>query len=58
MNKIRVRLNRGLGGKLTAHRRIVRSLGLRRVNQIKELPDCPEVRGQIKKIGYLVSIVE
>ena len=58
MSTIKVKLNRGLAGKLGTHRRIVRSLGLSKINQVKELKDCPEVRGQIKKIQYMVSIVE
>ena len=58
MNTIKVKLNRSLAGRLKTHRRIIRSLGLRKINQVKELKDCPEVRGQIKKIQYMVSIVE
>ena len=55
---IKVKLNRSLIGRLEKHRRIVTSLGLRKINQVKELPDRPEIRGQIKKVDYLVSIVE
>ncbi len=58
MSTIKVKLNRGLAGKLTTHRKVVHSLGLRKINQVKELKDCPEVRGQIKKVEYLVGIVE
>lgn len=58
MSTIKVRLVKGLPGKLKTHRRIVASLGLRKVNQEKELKDCPEVRGQIKKIEYLLEVVE
>lgn len=57
-NTIKVKLTRGLPGKLGTHRKIVASLGLKKRNQIKELPDCPEVRGQIKKVEYMVTIVE
>jgi large subunit ribosomal protein L30 len=58
MKKIRVKQVRSVIGCLNSHRRIVASLGLKKINHIKELPDCPEVRGQIKKVDYLVSIVE
>lgn len=58
MSHIKVKLVKGLPGKLKKHRKVVTSLGLRKVNQVKEVKDCPEVRGQIKKIEYLVSIVE
>ena len=58
MATIKVKLVRSLTGRLYTHRRVVSSLGLRKMNQVKELPDCPEVRGQIKKVEYLLSIVE
>ena len=58
MSTLKVTLKRGLAGRLTKHRKIVASLGLRKINQVKELKDCPEIRGQIKKVEYLVSIVE
>lgn len=58
MSTIRIKLNKGLAGKLRTHRKVVASLGLKKVNQIKEIKDCPEVRGQIKKVEYMVSIVE
>jgi large subunit ribosomal protein L30 len=58
MSTIKVKLNRGLAGKLKTHCRIVQSLGLRKINQVVELKDCPEIRGQIKKIEYMVSVVD
>ena len=58
MNTIKVQLRRSLIGRLQKHRRIAYSLGLRKINQVKELPDCPEVRGQVKKIEYLLNIIE
>jgi len=58
MERIKVRLKRSMIGTLRTHRKVVRSLGLSRINQVKELPDVPEVRGQIKKVEYLVEIVK
>ena len=58
MSTIKVKLTRGLAGRLRTHRRIVASLGLRKFGQVKELPDCPEVRGQINKVSYMLEIVE
>jgi len=55
---IKVTLSKGLAGKLGTHRKIVASLGLRKLGQVKELKDIPEVRGQIKKVEYMVSIVD
>ena len=58
MSTIKVKLTRSLAGRLYKHRRVVASLGLRKMNQVKELGDTPEIRGQIKKVEYLVTIVE
>jgi large subunit ribosomal protein L30 len=39
-------------------RETVRGLGLRRLHQIVERVDSPEIRGMVKKIPHLVTIVE
>ena len=56
MNKIKVRLLKGLAGCKQSHRDTVRGLGLRRINQVSELTDSPAVRGMINKVNYLVRI--
>ncbi len=38
-------------------RATVRGLGLRRMHQVVERADTPEVRGMVKKIPHLVAIV-
>lgn len=37
---------------------MIRSLGLRRLNQIVECPDSPQVRGLVARIPHLVAVVE
>jgi large subunit ribosomal protein L30 len=39
-------------------KRIVRSLGLRKLNHEVERPDTPQIRGIVAKIPHLVKIVE
>ncbi|HUG79036.1 MAG TPA: 50S ribosomal protein L30 [Burkholderiales bacterium] len=56
MNKVRVRLVRGLAGTKQGHRDTVRGLGLKKINQVVELADSPEVRGMINRVNYLVRI--
>lgn len=34
----------------------VRSLGFRRLNQTRELPDNDAVRGMIRKLGFMVAV--
>ena len=36
----------------------VRSLGLRRMQQVVELPDSPAVRGMVFKVRHLVRVIE
>lgn len=37
---------------------IVRSLGLRKLNQIVERPDTPSMRGVVTKVPHLIRIIE
>ncbi|HXG34549.1 MAG TPA: 50S ribosomal protein L30 [Bryobacteraceae bacterium] len=39
------------------HKRIVRALGLRRLNQVVERPDTPVFRGMVAKIPHLVTVI-
>jgi large subunit ribosomal protein L30 len=56
MNKIKVKLVKGLAGCKQAHRDTVRGLGLKKLNQVSELTDTPAVRGMINRVNYLVRI--
>jgi len=40
------------------HKRVVRGLGLRKVNQIVERPDSPVFRGMVNKVPHLLKVVE
>jgi large subunit ribosomal protein L30 len=39
-------------------KRTLQSLGLHRISQVVEVEDCPSVRGMIKKVHHLVTVVE
>lgn len=45
-------------GRPEAQRRVVRGMGLRKVNGSVMLNDTPEIRGMIRKVGHLVDAVE
>ncbi len=53
--KIRVKLIRGLNGRLKKHQACVRGLGLRRIHHTVEVIDTPENRGMIKKVSYMLE---
>lgn len=55
---VKVRLVKGLRGAQAKHRLSVRALGLTKLNSVRELKDCPQVRGLINKVHYLVKVEE
>ena len=40
------------------HKRIVKGLGLRKLNQVVERPDSPVFRGMVKKVPHLLEVVD
>ncbi len=40
------------------HKKIVRALGLRKLNQVVQRPDTPGFRGMVAKVPHLLAIVE
>lgn len=56
--RLRITLNRSVIGQSYKQKRIVRTLGLRRVNQTVEREDNPATRGMIDKVGHLVTVEE
>ena len=55
---LRIRLVRSPIGNRQRHKDTVRSLGLRRMNQVVERPDTPGVRGMIFAVRHLVEVTE
>ena len=38
--------------------KIVRGLGLRKTNSVREIEDTPSVRGMLAKVAHLVKVVD
>jgi large subunit ribosomal protein L30 len=55
---VKVTLVRSLIGRPERHRRVLRGMGLTRLNKTVELKDTPEIRGMINKVSHLVSTEE
>lgn len=53
---VKVRLVKGLRGVRQKHRLSVKALGLRKINDVRELKDSPQVRGLINRVNYLIRI--
>ena len=53
---IRATLMKSTIGALPQIRATVESLGFRRMNQTRDLPDNPAVRGMLKAVDFLVAV--
>jgi large subunit ribosomal protein L30 len=57
-SKIKIQWYRSTIATPKAHKQLVRSLGLTKLNQIVERPDSGSTRGMVKKVPHLLRIVE
>jgi large subunit ribosomal protein L30 len=53
---LKATLRKSTIGALPAVKATVVSLGFRRMNQTRELPDNPAVRGMLKAVDFLVAV--
>ena len=58
MATLRVKYSKSSIGYSQSQKDTVRSLGLRKLNQVVELPDTPSIRGMIFKVQHLVTVEE
>jgi large subunit ribosomal protein L30 len=56
--KIRIKLVRSPICAPEKHKRVVRGLGLTKLNQVVERPDAPEFRGMVAKVPHLLAVVK
>ena len=57
-NKIYVKQIRSPIRRPDVQRKILKGLGLNKMNKISELNDTPSIRGMINKISHLVQVIE
>lgn len=55
---LKVTLVKSMIGRPENHRRVLRGMGLKRINQTVELQDTPAVRGMVQKVCHLVKSEE
>lgn len=55
---IRIQYYRSVIAFPETQKRVVRGLGLRKLNQIVERPDTPSMRGAVAKVPHLLRIIE
>jgi large subunit ribosomal protein L30 len=55
---VKVKLIRSMIGRPEKHRKVLRGMGLTRLNKTVEFKDTPEIRGMINKVSHLVNTEE
>jgi large subunit ribosomal protein L30 len=56
--KINVTLVKSMIGRPEKHRKVLRGMGLTKLNKTIELQDTPAIRGMIAKVAHLVRAEE
>jgi len=53
---IKITLIKSMNGKPEKQRKVLRGMGLTKLNKTVELKDSPSVRGMVKKVTHLVKV--
>lgn len=58
MSNLKITLKRGMVGCTHSQRETVAMLGLRKIRDVVERPDSPQLRGALRVVGHLVEVEE
>ena len=53
---LKVTLVKSMIGRPEKHRRVLRGMGLTKLNRTVKLKDTPSIRGMVKKVSHLVKV--
>ena len=53
---LRITLVRSMIGRPEKHRRVLRGMGMTKINRTVELKDTPPVRGMVNTVSHLVKV--
>ena len=53
---LKITLIKSMNGRPEKHRRVLRGMGLTKLNKTVELEDTPSIRGMVNKVTHLVSV--
>lgn len=56
--KLSITLKKSMIGRPEKHRKVLRGMGLTKINKTVQLEDTPAIRGMIQKVSHLVSAEE
>lgn len=57
-NTLKVKLVRSTIGSKPMHRKTIEALGLKKIGQVVEKQDNPQIRGMIAKVIHLIEVEE
>ncbi|MCR3954739.1 MAG: 50S ribosomal protein L30 [Gudongella sp.] len=58
MTMLKIKLVKSPIGRPEAHKKTVKALGLRKIGQVVEKNDTPQIRGMIHHIDYMVEVID
>jgi large subunit ribosomal protein L30 len=58
MAKIKIKQIRSINSKTPNQIRNMKALGLKKIGHVVEKEDTPQIRGMIKKVEYMVKVIE
>lgn len=58
MAKIKIKQIKGLCSRTPNQLKNMEALGLRKIGMIVEKEDTPQIRGMIKKVDFMVEVIE
>jgi len=58
MAMIKIKMVKSLIGKPEIHRKTIQALGLRKIGQVVEKNDTPQIRGMIHQVDYMVDVID
>lgn len=58
MSKIKVRLVKGLAGKISKNKKIIKALGLKKIGDEKVFEKNDAIMGMIRKVSFMLAVSE
>ena len=58
MSMVKIKLVKSPIGKPETHKKTVQALGFRKIGQVVEKNDTPQIRGMIHQIDYMVEVLD
>lgn len=55
---IKIKLIKSLIGKPETHKRTIEALGFKKIGQVVEKNDTPQIRGMIHQVDYMVEVID